>query len=495
MSRIFRNESRIRSGNFQAKLVGHSGPITMMAGETKEVWAEFLNTGLEVWTEITRLGTSGPNDRLSFFHHSSWLSQHRIASVKKITRPGETVRFTFSITAPIIFKGEYKESFCLLHELLTWFTGKEAQFTLDINVLPKDSMLIESSNNVLPPKDGFLKQKILYLSCHQTLEHSELTLLSQLGFNVFPIGTYTKPNPVNTTRDDGNFFIDRELYEKFMFYSGKDFQPGMPIKLRPEFLDEFDIIVNCHWYENFIQNREAFRNRNLIWRTVGLSNQNVESMIIGLQRSHNIKIVRMGPAEPTIAGATAVIRSHIDPVYFSGWIGDEDYVLTVQKWTRLGETGRLANEYQAITQGLKRKLCGKENRGFDCMVDNPTGAELMSYRRRARAYLSLATQNAMGTYTFLEAMMTGMPVVSVGKKLANTPWFENPQWIENGVSGFVSDDPKELRHYLELLLKDYDLAKKLGKNARESIIKVFSPDVILQDWRNFFKQEYGIITR
>ena len=42
-----------------------------------------------------------------------------------------------------------------------------------------------------------------------------------------------------------------------------------------------------------------------------------------------------------------------------------------------------------------------------------------------------------------------------------------PEIIENGKNGLISNDPQELRGFLQLLLKDEDLAKELGDNARK----------------------------
>ena len=42
--------------------------------------------------------------------------------------------------------------------------------------------------------------KLLYLSCHSTLEYDELSLFVELGINVFTLGAYTEPNSLNSHR-------------------------------------------------------------------------------------------------------------------------------------------------------------------------------------------------------------------------------------------------------------------------------------------------------
>jgi glycosyltransferase involved in cell wall biosynthesis len=65
----------------------------------------------------------------------------------------------------------------------------------------------------------------------------------------------------------------------------------------------------------------------------------------------------------------------------------------------------------------------------------------------------------------LEAMAAGMPIL--GNRHPTSP-------IEHGVSGFLSDDPAELRKYANMLLEDKILATMMGQKARETAIEQFS---------------------
>ena len=53
----------------------------------------------------------------------------------------------------------------------------------------------------------------------------------------------------------------------------------------------------------------------------------------------------------------------------------------------------------------------------------------------------------------LEAMAAGLPVL--GNRHPTSP-------VEHGVSGWLSDDPVELRAYALRLLDDHDLARRMG---------------------------------
>lgn len=67
----------------------------------------------------------------------------------------------------------------------------------------------------------------------------------------------------------------------------------------------------------------------------------------------------------------------------------------------------------------------------------------------------------------LEAMAAGMPVV--GNRHPTSP-------VEHGVSGFLSDDPAELRGFARLLLEDRELAARMGREAQRAVAEKFSPE-------------------
>lgn len=64
----------------------------------------------------------------------------------------------------------------------------------------------------------------------------------------------------------------------------------------------------------------------------------------------------------------------------------------------------------------------------------------------------------------LEAMAAGLPVLG-------SPHPTSP--VEHGVTGYLSDDAAELRTFAEALLRDRDLARRLGARAREAVREAF----------------------
>jgi len=64
-----------------------------------------------------------------------------------------------------------------------------------------------------------------------------------------------------------------------------------------------------------------------------------------------------------------------------------------------------------------------------------------------------------------EAMAAGLPV------LGN---LHPTSIVRQGVSGFISDNPRELRHYARILLEDRKLAALMGQQARKTVTERFS---------------------
>ena len=88
--------------------------------------------------------------------------------------------------------------------------------------------------------------------------------------------------------------------------------------------------------------------------------------------------------------------------------------------------------------------------------------------------------------------MTGIPVVAIGPKAGNSPYepgqetYEIPDLIEHQVSGFYSDDIKELRLNVQYLLDHPENAKLVGQNGRKKAIEIFGKETIKKQWKEFF---------
>lgn len=101
-------------------------------------------------------------------------------------------------------------------------------------------------------------------------------------------------------------------------------------------------------------------------------------------------------------------------------------------------------------------------------------ADLQRALRRARLYLHDGEQEY--TITLIEAMMTGLPLVSF-----RIPGIE--RYVEHGVNGFVGESAREIREHCRLLLADEDLARRMGAASRAKAEREFAEERWIRQWR------------
>ena len=82
---------------------------------------------------------------------------------------------------------------------------------------------------------------------------------------------------------------------------------------------------------------------------------------------------------------------------------------------------------------------------------------------------------------FLEAAMCEVPVVA--QSFTDGPYEE----IEEGVNGFLIKDNNEWEDKIEMLIKNKELRRKVGKNAREYAIKNYNIDDHYKKWDKAYK--------
>lgn len=101
-------------------------------------------------------------------------------------------------------------------------------------------------------------------------------------------------------------------------------------------------------------------------------------------------------------------------------------------------------------------------------------AELVAAYRQCQVFLNTSLVST-APFTLLEAMACGAAVVSTATTMI-------PQIIQDGVNGFLSNDPGVLRARCEQLLKDPALCRKLGREARNSVVGKWSFDRMAGEW-------------
>jgi glycosyltransferase involved in cell wall biosynthesis len=143
--------------------------------------------------------------------------------------------------------------------------------------------------------------------------------------------------------------------------------------------------------------------------------------------------------------------------------------------------------WEEATEGLPRTFAGPGSEKIGGLGALPYD-EMRDYLRRIRAYLYTGTQPASYTLGLIEAMMTGVPVVSIGPD--HMTWqrdlFEGHELVADrrrGVRG--PDDPGEAREMLRYLLRVGDGRSDVGAWTRATAIELFGIETVGPQWREF----------
>ena len=327
--------------------------------------------------------------------------------------------------------------------------------------------------------------RLLYLSCHAILEYDDLKIFEELGIDYFSLGAYTIPTKeVEGVRPALTHKPDEKLYSIL---------PEDKEHLTKVFLDNFDVIVVMHTPEWIEKNWEVLKGRRVIWRSIGQSVTSVENRLRRM-RNEGLQIVRYSPKEQNIAGnlgCDKMIRFYKDENEFCNYNGLNPIAITIAQ--NMKHRGEFCN-YEAFTkiiEGLNAKLYGIQNEeSGELSGGSLSFNDLKQKLRDSRVFIYTGTQPASYTLGFMEAFMTGIPVVALGDRWANSmrlagDTYEIPDFIVNGVNGFVSDDLNSLREYTKQLLEDHKLALRIGEMGRDTARDIFSKEKVKLAWKEF----------
>jgi glycosyltransferase involved in cell wall biosynthesis len=199
------------------------------------------------------------------------------------------------------------------------------------------------------------------------------------------------------------------------------------------------------------------------------------------ERTRVVFISRLKQAD--LAGengiAGKVILPGIDLDEYGGYHGDTPCILRVGNFfagrnIMMGQSIAAAatNDLAVTVLGINPEIPGSRL--------STSWEDLKQHFRSHRVYLNTTAHPYEDGYnlSMLEAMATGMPVVSL----------QNPTCpIENDRNGFVAGNPDALRESLLRLLNDPDLARRLGAKARETVEALFPLGRFVDEWNKTFE--------
>lgn len=324
--------------------------------------------------------------------------------------------------------------------------------------------------------------RILLLTAHSIAEHDDLRMLHEMGHEVFSIGAYT--NPRSPTDDK------RPALPQVPFYPGlasmvDGDQMFYKAHLPQVIIDWSDVIIAHHFVYDWIAGQWArIRHKRVIWRTCGQTAPELEQFM-GYLRPEGLQIVRYSPKErhngPWFAGEDAMIRFGKEPAEWDGWTGDQPVIgnITQDMVGRADACG--LGSWLAGTEGLPAKPAGPMSQDLPGGIGSLDYESMRDYLRSIRTYFYTGTLPAPYTLGLIEAMMTGVPVVSIGAEAWGLPdLFEGAE-----ITGLSANTAAQARTLLTAFLNDEHLAKAEGQKQRARAIELFGMDTVREQWREF----------
>ncbi|MBZ1351008.1 hypothetical protein KZZ10_10160 [Alcaligenaceae bacterium LF4-65] len=333
---------------------------------------------------------------------------------------------------------------------------------------------------------------ILIISVHPVLEFDEIKIFESLGYNVFSCGFYLDRNSDNELRPrlQGSAWHAKCLQDFGHFGCSRDSEKGWLIT--EEFIAHFDLIVVHHDYQFLQNNWSQIQDKRVIWRSIGQGIHWTENAMKDF-RDQGVSIVRWSPVESQIAdyiGGDTVIRAAKDCTEWSNWNGKIKRIITFNN--NFYDRGDQLNFgfHQLCVDSQPFDLYGVGNDGIPNWRGVLKYEEQLQALRDYRAVFMTGSRPAPYTLSFIEAWMTGTPVIHVGRDKfcgAAAGEFEIDDFIVNGVNGFLVETVKEAKEVFQLILNDDHLAMSISINGRRDAISLFDFQVAKSSWKAFLE--------
>jgi hypothetical protein len=342
------------------------------------------------------------------------------------------------------------------------------------------------------------KKKILYLSCHETLEYDELKIMTELGLDCFSLGYYLDPhNPTAVMRPRLDIMQPNpNLIAEFKRICPEYLEPGCKttgsgiVQLTQEFMDKFDGYVFCHYPQNLKRNLPLCGDKPVIYRSIAAPDVFCEALVHHeYKNTRPFSVVRMSPAElevnPKLRG-DAFIRQSVDSSVFKDWNGADASTFCVVKYFKRRPDCNF-DLYETVNHDFKKVLCGDGNEDIPYATNNPPVEEMVRLMQACRVHYIQPRYGACISYSFAESLIMGGPIVTLGKKYMGPHW-EASKILANGINGFCASTMDEARHYIEMLMKDEALARRISAKGKRLAMSMFDYGVVKQQWASVLKE-------
>ncbi len=170
-------------------------------------------------------------------------------------------------------------------------------------------------------------------------------------------------------------------------------------------------------------------------------------------------------------GYHKTIYPAIDENFWNGWIGDEKKIVHVRNSFKSRDPQKF-KDFEYVCDKNPYTLIGRDG-NLQCDY-----IKLLEEYKKHRVFVNIEIFTSTFSISSMEAMMCGMPIIC--NDIESTG-----EAIRNGVEGFISNNLDYLKNKTNDLLNDYEMAKELGKNAREMAKIKFGKKQFNLAWNDF----------
>jgi hypothetical protein len=330
---------------------------------------------------------------------------------------------------------------------------------------------------------------ILYFPVHEVLEHDDLRLLTALGHRILSTGAFRSPDANGVLRKARPEFFSRELYGALGRHPHA-IENGVP-KLDRAFVDHFDAIIVNQEPLVLEANREAFAGKPVIWRTVGQARRVSERR--AWKAGRNLFVVRCSKRESALPGfipSTTAIYFGKCEEDFQLWDGRDAFTLTFFNRMARGDAIPSPQQYLDIVDGFEARLFGTGNEGIPMSKGIAPSDHQFELFRRCGAYLYVHSELACYTLNFVEAMMSGTPILAptarfIAANARDSNWHPMRYEVEELLAcgaGLVYDSITEARRLLRAILQGEIDTSAISAAARRRAVEMFSARKVGEDW-------------
>lgn len=178
-----------------------------------------------------------------------------------------------------------------------------------------------------------------------------------------------------------------------------------------------------------------------------------------------------------------VILPGIDTSFYGAYTGEIPRVLRIGNHIKLRDLTSGYSIQEAILRDFPNIVIG-DNPDIPGSRPSRDWEDLKQAYRENRLFLNTNIPRWEDGYNLamLEAMATGMPVVSLANPV--TP-------LKDGRDGFMARDVPVLRRRVQTLLDDIDLSRTMGAEGRRTVERVFSNTRFLERWEKAIQRAYS----